>query len=59
VGGPAARAGIQPGDVITAVNGMPVKSPQELRAAAEKAKQGLALLVRRGEQSLFVPLELG
>jgi S1-C subfamily serine protease len=45
--------------VITAVNGMPVKSPQELRAAAEKAKQGLALLVRRGEQSLFVPLELG
>ena len=59
VGGPAARAGIQPGDVITAVNGTPVKSPQELRAAAEKAKEGLALLVRRGERSLFVPLELG
>jgi serine protease Do len=59
VGGPAARAGIQPGDVITAVNGTPVRSPQELRAAAEKAKERLALLVRRGEQSLFVPLELG
>ena len=59
VGGPAARAGIQPGDVITAVNGTPVKSPQELSSAAQKAKDGLALLVRRGDQSIFVPLELG
>ena len=59
VGGPAARAGIQPGDVITSVNGTPVKSPQELRAAAARAKEGLAVLVRRGDQSIFVPLELG
>jgi serine protease Do len=59
VGGPAARAGIRPGDVITAVNGTPVKTPQELRAAAAKAKDGLAVLVRRGEQSIFVPLDLG
>jgi len=59
VGGPAARAGIRPGDVITTVNGTPVKSPQELRAAAAKAKDGIAVLVRRGDQSIFVPLELG
>jgi serine protease Do len=59
VGGPAARAGIRPGDVITAVNGTPVKSPQDLRSAAEKAKEGIALLVRRGDQSIFVPIELG
>jgi len=59
VGGAAARAGIRPGDVITAVNGTPVKSVHELRAAADKAKDGIALLVRRGDQSLFVPLELG
>ena len=59
VGGPAARAGIQPGDVITSVNGTPVKTVQELRAAVERAKEGVALLVRRGEQSLFVPLEIG
>ena len=59
VGGPAARAGIEPGDVITAVNGTPVKSVQDLRAAADKAKGGLALLVRRGDQSIFVPIELG
>jgi serine protease Do len=59
VGGPAARAGIRPGDVITAVNGTPVKSVRELRAAADRAKDGIALLVRRGEQSIFVPLDLG
>jgi serine protease Do len=59
VGGPAARAGIQPGDVITAVNGTPVKSVQDLRSAADKAKDGIALLVRRGDQSIFVPIELG
>jgi len=41
------------------VNGTPVKSAQELRAAAAKAKDGIAVLVRRGEQSIFVPLELG
>ena len=59
VGGPAARAGIQPGDVITAVNGTPVKSPHDLRAAAAKAKDGIAVLVRRGDQSIFVPIDLG
>jgi serine protease Do len=59
VGGPAARAGIQPGDVITAVNGTPVKNVQDLRAAADKAKDGIALLVRRGDHSIFVPIELG
>src|SRR5205085_10705891 len=31
VGGPAARAGLRPGDVITAVNRTPVKSPDDLR----------------------------
>jgi hypothetical protein len=36
-----------------------VKSPQDLRAAADRSKDGVAVLVRRGEQSLFVPLELG
>ena len=57
--GAAARAGIRPGDVVTAVNGKPVKSAQELRAAAENAKGTLALLVRRGDSSIFVPVEVG
>ena len=57
--GAAARAGIRPGDVVTAVNGRPVKSVEELRAAAEKAKGTLALLVKRGDASIFVPIEMG
>jgi serine protease Do len=57
--GPAARAGIRAGDVVTAVNGKPVKSVQDLRAAAAKEKGTVALLVKRGEVSLFVPIEIG
>ena len=57
--GPAARAGIRQGDVITAVNGTPVKSVDDLRRAAEKAKGTVALLVKRGEASIFVPIEIG
>ena len=57
--GAAARAGIRPGDVVTAVNGKRVKSVDELRAATEKAKGTVALLVRRGDASLFVPIDVG
>ncbi len=57
--GPAARAGIRPGDVITSVNGAPVRSVDDLRKLAAKAKDSIALLVRRGDQSIFVPLDLG
>jgi serine protease Do len=59
VGGPAARAGIRPGDLITAVNGNPVKSPDDLRRYAQNAKGALALLVRRGDATIFVPIEIG
>ncbi|HEX5128555.1 MAG TPA: Do family serine endopeptidase, partial [Usitatibacter sp.] len=57
--GAAARAGIRQGDIVTAINGRTVKSPAELRAAAEKAKGTVALLVRRGDDSIFVPVEVG
>ena len=57
--GAAARAGIRTGDVVTAVNGRPVKSVDELRSAAEKSKGSVALLVRRGEASIFVPVDVG
>jgi serine protease Do len=57
--GAAARAGIRPGDIVTAVNGKPVKRVEDLRAAAEKAKGTVALLVRRGDASLFVPVDVG
>jgi serine protease Do len=61
--GAAAAAGISPGDVILSVNGTPVKSPDELRAAIEKAGKHAALLVQRnspaGRTQIFVPVELG
>ena len=57
--GPAAAAGVQPGDVILGVNNRPVKSVAELRQAVEKAGKHVALLVQRGEATVYVPVELG
>ena len=57
--GAAARAGIQAGDVVLAVNGYAVTEPGQLREFANKADKRLALLVQRGSNRLFVPIELG
>jgi serine protease Do len=57
--GPAAKAGIRRGDLVTAVNGQPVKSVEQLRALVEKSKDSVALLIRRGDATVFVPIELG
>jgi serine protease Do len=58
VDGTAARAGILPGDVILAVNGTSVGSPEELRELFMNAKSAhVALLVQRGEGKVFVPVE--
>jgi serine protease Do len=59
VGGPAAKAGIQEGDVVLALNGRPVKSPDELRELVAKSGKHLALLVQRNDGKLFIPVELG
>jgi serine protease Do len=59
VAGAAARAGIQPGDVVLAVNGTPVSSPEQLRSLAGKAGDHVALLVQRDNAKIFVPIELG
>jgi serine protease Do len=59
VSGVAARAGIQPGDVVLAVNGQGISSVEQLRALAAKAGKRLALLVQREDGKLFVPLNLG
>jgi serine protease Do len=59
VTGPAEKAGIQPGDVVLALDGTPVKSPAQLKSLAEKAKGQVALLVQRGDNQLFVPIDLG
>jgi len=58
--GPAARAGIRRGDVITSVLNKEVKSVEQFNQilSSHKAGENIALLVRRGEQSLFVPLKV-
>ncbi|MBL8484371.1 MAG: DegQ family serine endoprotease [Rhodocyclaceae bacterium] len=57
--GPAARAGIQPGDLILQFNGEPVSSVEQLRSLVSKAGKRAALLIQRDEAKIFVPIELG
>lgn len=58
VDGPAAAAGVQPGDIILGVNGRRVKSPAELQEAAKSAGKTVALLIQREDAQIFVPLRL-
>jgi len=59
VSGPAAEAGIQPGDVVLAANGATVLSADELKSAVDKSKGHIALLIQRGEARIFVPVRVG
>ena len=58
VNGAAARAGVVPGDIVLQAGGRPVKSAEDLRAATRSGKT-VALLVQRGDQRLFVPVQIG
>ena len=59
--GPAARAGIRPGDVVTAINGEGVDTTRALlrAVAATPPGQALRLTVKRGLQSLEVGVTVG
>ncbi|HEY4375376.1 MAG TPA: DegQ family serine endoprotease [Burkholderiales bacterium] len=59
VGGPAERAGIQPGDIILSLNGNKVSTVEELRNLVNKAGKRVALLVQREDAKIFVPVDLG
>jgi serine protease Do len=59
VNGPAARAGMQPGDIVLMADGKPVKSADELRSAVAARGGKVALLVQRGDTRDFVPLKTG
>lgn len=59
VGGAAARAGVEAGDVLLAINGTPVSSTEQARAAVARADKSVALLIQRGEDKIFVPVRLG
>jgi serine protease Do len=61
VTGPAAAAGVRPGDIVLGVNGKRINSVEELRSMAKNAEKGktLALLIQRQDAQIFVPLPVG
>ncbi len=58
VTGPSEDAGIQPGDVVLAANGQRVSTLEELRAAVDKSRGHVALLIQRGSAQIFVPVQV-
>ncbi len=59
VSGPAARAGIEPGDVLLAINGRPVQSIEQVKGVLQGKPKSVALLVQRDGEKIFVPVKLG
>ncbi len=57
--GAAARAGVRSGDIILAVNSNSVGGLAELKSLIEKAPDQIALLVRRDDAEIFIPVKLG
>jgi putative serine protease PepD len=59
--GPAAKAGLQPGDLITAVNGQRVNTTNQFVAAIANYAPGntVTLTVKRGGQTKTIKLTLG
>ncbi|MGQ0658219.1 MAG: DegQ family serine endoprotease [Chromatiales bacterium] len=57
--GPAAKAGIRPGDIILAVNSERVRNAEQLKALVNRAGKHVALLVKRDDAEIYVPIALG
>jgi serine protease Do len=58
VTGPAAQAGVRPGDVILGVNGKAVKSLAELKNATANSSKTVAILLEREGTQIFVPIRV-
>lgn len=57
--GPAAMAGVQAGDVLLSINGVPMKNIDQVRATVAQSQKSVALLILRGNSKIFVPVNLG
>ena len=58
VAGPAAQAGVRPGDVILGVNGKAVKSLAELKSATANSSKTVAILIEREGAQIFLPIRI-
>ena len=59
VDGPAALAGLQPGDIILGVNGHDVSTVNDLQSAVRKSGKAVALRIQRNGTEIFVPVRIG
>ena len=57
-GGPAARAGMRPGDVVTRINGRPIRTVAELRASITALRPGTAATFTALRQGQNVEMQL-
>jgi serine protease Do len=59
--GNAARAGVQPGDIVVALNDRQVRTVEDLRSATSALREGAtaALLIQREGGQIFVPVRVG
>ena len=57
--GPAAKAGIQPGDLIIGVCTAKITSPEELKKLVDQAGKTAAILVERDGRQIYVPVRIG
>ena len=58
VGGPAAKAGIEAGDLLLEINGKPVQSVEQIKSVLAGKPKVVALLVQRDGSKIFVPVNL-
>ena len=60
-GSPAEKAGLQPGDIILAINGNPIKNATDLQFAVMKTPPGeeITLTVLRGDKKLNIRVKVG
>jgi serine protease Do len=54
----ADKAGISPGDILLAINQVPVTSVEQANTLLAQAKGSVALLLQRAGQLSFLPVDL-
>ncbi len=57
--GPAGRDGLQPGDLLRAINGTPIASVEQVRGLLARSGKSVAELLQREGERIFVPVRIG